>query len=1057
MLNKITKQRIDHCRDILVGQLPLPSDQINMITILLIYKFMNDIDKQNKEILGKANWFINELENSSWENIINNSVATNNENVADRKRKLFFEGINQIKNAENIPQLFKDIFTEGNIPSIADNEVFGRLIAEINKFQYDHSEELGNAFEYLLMTMGTQSKNGQFRTPRHIIDFLVEVVNPDIKDTFLDPACGTAGFLIAAFNFLRWKYTPEEDKEVLMNIEGEVCAEIEIEKKVKGIITKEKIIQNYKIYSTNIAIFIDNQKKDKKNQIAEAEMLDNNLKYDIKNAQIIYKKHTLYIKNGQLTHNGELWTIQNFEITKIKMYKSEANFKAPQQLTLKPIQYINIFNERQRKTNDRIKDAEIFQGYDNTPLMVRLAEVNLYLHGFPNPTIHNYDTISIDTKWDYVVSCILANPPFMTPKGGVKAHSKFTFESTKAEILFSDYILSHLKTDGKAGFIVPEGVIFTNNEDYTNLRKQMINDLGLYGVISLPAGVFQPYSGVKTSILLIDKHIAKRTNNLILVKINNDGYSLNTNRNALETSDLPNAIDLLLEYKNRITEQLTHNQETLAETHKNVDFQILDKQTFAKLDAYKASNTALHTLKKEYKTLKDYEEKLPEKPQNKQIEKLEALKNDFLKNTQLPHIPADEQALKTLFETHIKTKTIEYGSLEMPENNENALAYLYKTAIDAQREYNLSFDKYALNEEVKKGKWERVRLPDCILPFKYPNKIESKYFLEIGKYPIIDQSEEYIAGYTNDTNYLIKIEKPIIIFGDHTRIFKYIDFDFCLGADGVKVLIPNENFEPKFFYYLLKNTNIENLGYSRHYKLLSEKEIPLPPLSIQQKIVTEIESYQKVIDGARQVIENYVPTFEIKKEWERVRLGEVCSLITDGVHQKPNYVESGIKFLSATNVVNGKIDFENVKYINEEEHLIFSKRLRPQKYDILLYKNGANSGVSAINDTDEIFDIYVSLALLRPLEVINPYYLNFAINSFFVKEQFVSRFKGVGVPNLHLNEIQETLIPLPSLSEQLAIVAILEQEREVVLGCGRLVESYEAKIRGVIAGIFEGE
>ncbi|TAH29425.1 MAG: restriction endonuclease subunit M/S [Cytophagales bacterium] len=1053
MLNKITKQRIDHCRDILVGQLPLPSDQINMITILLIYKFMNDIDKQNKSLGGKQ-WFINELENSSWENIINNPVA-NNENLADRKRKLFFEGINQIKNAENIPQLFKDIFTEGNIPSIADNEVFGRLLAEINKFQYDHSEELGNAFEYLLMTMGTQSKNGQFRTPRHIIDFLVEVVNPDIKDTFLDPACGTAGFLIAAFNFLRWKYTPEENKEVLMNIE-----EIEIEKKVKGIITKEKIIQNYKIYSTNIAIFIDNQKKDKKNQIPEAEVLNNDLTYKLKNAQIIYKKHTLYIKNGQLTHNGTHWIIQNFEITKIKMYKSEANFKAPQQLTLKPIQYINIFNERQRKTNDRIKDAEIFQGYDNTPLMVRLAEVNLYLHGFPNPTIHNYDTISIDAKWDENFSCILANPPFMTPKGGVKAHSKFTFESTKAEILFSDYILSHLKTDGKAGFIVPEGIIFTNNEDYTNLRKQMINDLGLYGVISLPAGVFQPYSGVKTSILLIDKHIAKRTNNLILVKINNDGYSLNTNRNALETSDLPNAIDLLLEYKNRINEQLTHNQETLAETHKNVDFQILDKQTFAKLDAYKASNTALHTLKREYKTLKDYEQKLPEKPQNKQIEKLEALKNDFLKNTQLPHIPADEQALKTLFETHIKAKTIEYGSLEMTENNENALAYLYKTAIDAQREYNLSFDKYAFNEEVKKGKWERVRLGEvCEIT---TGKKDVNYKNDNGIYPFFTCAE----GQFKSPDYSFDCT-AVLLPGNGANVGKVFFYEGKFEAYQRTYVLYNflETLLPKFVFYIFLNkwnSYIANKQYgtATNYIVLPDLEnflIPLPPLSIQQKIVTEIESYQKVIDGARQVIDNYVPSFEIKEEWERVRLGEVCSLITDGVHQKPNYVESGIKFLSATNVVNGKIDFENVKYINEEEHLIFSKRLRPQKYDILLYKNGANSGVSAINDTDEIFDIYVSLALLRPLEVINPYYLNFAINSFFVKEQFVSRFKGVGVPNLHLNEIQETLIPLPSLSEQLAIVAILEQEREVVLGCGRLVESYEEKIRRVIAGIFEGE
>lgn len=150
-----------------------------------------------------------------------------------------------------------------------------------------------------------------------------------------------------------------------------------------------------------------------------------------------------------------------------------------------------------------------FVGYDISPDMVRLSKVNLYLHGFPSPTIFEYDTLSSEEKWDENFDVMLANPPFMSPTGGIRPHKRFSVQANRSEVLFVDYILEHLRPNGRAGIIVPEGIIFQSATAYKALRKLLIED-GLLAVVSLPAGVFNPYAGVKTSILLFDNGLAKK-------------------------------------------------------------------------------------------------------------------------------------------------------------------------------------------------------------------------------------------------------------------------------------------------------------------------------------------------------------------------------------------------------------------------------------------------------------------------------------------------------------------------------------------------------------------
>jgi len=410
ILDSETKRRIDTARDILVGKIPDPKSQIEQITIALIYKFMDDMDKKSEELGGKAKFFTGDHEKHAWNKILDPSIS------GFELVTLYGEAIQSMNQNPNLPQLFRDIFKNAYLP-YRDPETLKSFLRIIDDFKYDHSERLGDAFEYLLSVMGSQGDAGQFRTPRHIIDFIVKVVDPSKKDTVLDPACGTAGFLISAY------------KHIL-----------------------EKNSKDGKIYLT----------------------------------------------------------------------PSESK-----------------------------KLVENIVGYDISPDMVRLSLVNLYLHGFKDPHIFEYDTLTSDAKWDETFDVCLANPPFMTPKGGIRPHQRFSVRSKRAEVLFVDYMHEHLNPGGKAGIVVPEGIIFQNGQTYKQLRKMLVIN-SLIAVVSLPAGVFNPYSGVKTSILFLDKKIAKMNKNILFVKVENDGYNLGAQRRKIKDNDLPLALEILQDYQKAI-------------------------------------------------------------------------------------------------------------------------------------------------------------------------------------------------------------------------------------------------------------------------------------------------------------------------------------------------------------------------------------------------------------------------------------------------------------------------------------------------------------------------
>lgn len=409
MLDQKTKKLVDQARDVLVGKVPDPKSQVEQITIALIYKFMNDMDEESINLGGKEKFFTKEYKNYKWNELLNPSLS--GEDLINK----YSEAIERISTNVDLPQLFRDIFKNAILP-YRDPETLRMFLKVINEFYYDHSERLGDAYEYLLSILGSQGDAAQFRTPRHIIDFIVEAIDPQKHHLMLDPAAGTAGFLISAYKYI--------------------------------------VKQN------------SNQKR------------------------------------------GDL---------------------------LNPREKIQLMDN--------------CVGLDIGPDMVRLGLVNCYLHGFKNPNIFEYDTLTNEERWGERFDVIFSNPPFMTPKGGIRPHNLFSITSRRSEVLFVDYIIEHLNPKGRAGIIVPEGIMFVEQYAYKQLRRLLVEEEYLYAVVSLPHGLFKPYASVKTHILLLDSNIAKKTDEIMFIDIESDGYTQTDTRIKIDHDDLPYSLIELKKYR----------------------------------------------------------------------------------------------------------------------------------------------------------------------------------------------------------------------------------------------------------------------------------------------------------------------------------------------------------------------------------------------------------------------------------------------------------------------------------------------------------------------------
>jgi type I restriction enzyme M protein len=806
MLDTGTKRRIDTARDILVGKVPDPKSQVEQITIALIYKFMDDMDAESEELDGKRKFFAGEFARYGWAKLMHSGLGGN------EILNLYAEAIARMPENPGIPLLFRSIFKNAYLP-YRDPETLKMFLKVIDEFEYDHSERLGDAFEYLLSVLGSQGDAGQFRTPRHIIDFIVEIVDPKKDETVLDPACGTAGFLISSY------------------------------------------------------------------------------------------KHIL-----------------------------RANADDKGQSTLTP--------------DEKGRLAENFRGYDISPDMVRLSLVNMYLHGFADPHIFEYDTLSSQERWGEYAAVILANPPFMSPKGGIKPHNRFSVQSKRSEVLFVDYMAEHLTPNGRAGIIVPEGIIFQSQTAHTQLRKMLVENY-LVAVVSLPAGVFNPYSGVKTSILILDKSLAKQTATIAFFKVENDGFGLGAQRRPIDKNNLPQARAETAEYlrRLRVRESVEDFSPTLA--------------------------------------------------------------------------------------------------LVVP-----------KEKIAANGDYNLSGERYREGAvQSTHFPWRTVEsLVETITP---PTKIQKTAFGVAGRFPIIDQSQDAIAGWTDDETALVRPIKPLVIFGDHTCAVKLVETPFAQGADGIKILQTVDALDPRFLFHVLRARPLGSDGYQRHYSKLKEHYIPLPPLELQKKIVAEIQGYQKVIDGARAVLDNYRPHVSIHPDWPMV---PICDVAT---------VESGYGFpTDQQGRTDEEIPFLKVSDMNlpsNETRVVVSnntvsretlRALKARAFPagtVIFPKIGAAIATNKkrILTREATYDNNVMGIVPNPARLVPEY-----LHTYLLSIDLSRWASDAQPPSMRKTVVEAHQIPCPPLATQQAIVAEIEAEQALVNVNRDLIARMEKKIQAALARVW---
>lgn len=822
MLNFDVKRKINTLRDILVGKVPDPKAQVEQITIALIYKFMDDMDIEGMEFGGSREFFKEEFEKYAWSNIMQS------ENSGQQRSNLYAEGIDKMSTNSHLPQLFRDIFRGAYVP-YRDPETLNMFLKEINDFTYDHSEELGNAFEYLLSIMGSQGDAGQFRTPRHIIDMIVEIVDPQKTDSVLDPACGTAGFLISSY------------------------------------------------------------------------------------------KHILE-KNKDADGNSTL------------------------------------------SADDRKRMTDNFAGYDISPDMVRLSRVNMYLHKFAKPKIYEYDALTSLDRWDESYDVILANPPFMTPKGGIIPHNRYRVPAKRSEVLFVDYIAEHLNPTGKAGIIVPEGIVFQSANAYKSLRKYVVEDGLLFAVISLPAGVFNPYSGVKTSILLFDKTIAKQKDEILFVKINNDGYGLGAQRRETKGSDIPDVVRILKDYKEG--KDVSNNDLVTIASKKNIaeqDYILVDER-------YKEAAI----ISSDYPMV--------------ELDEICEVMNGFAFESN----KYVDDGIRVLRITNVQKGFIQ---------DNDAKYYPFEAKDDIQK-YLLEANDLLVSLTGNVGRVGLV--PGHLLPAALNQRV-----------------------------CCLRIKRPDV---NRFYLFSILNSDIfetsCISsASGIAQ----------------KNLSTEWL---KTYK------IPLPPLQVQEEIVKEIEGFQKIIDGARQVVENYKPIITIDPNWEIVKLGEICEINAETLLPENIFGDSEFIYLDISSVENGtgKINYDNLIVGKEAPS---RARRKVKNGNILLSTVRPNLKAFGFIEFEKP-DLCVASTGFAVIDVkkADNKFVYYSIFQDYLLNQMINSMGKGAYPSINQSDVNNLSLALPSQEVQQKIVAQIDEEIKIVMQNKRLLEIFEQRIKNLISGVW---
>ena len=333
-------------------------------------------------------------------------------------------------------------------------------------------------------------------------------------------------------------------------------------------------------------------------------------------------------------------------------------------------------------------------------------------------------------------------------------------------------------------------------------------------------------------------------------------------------------------------------------------------------------------------------------------------------------------------------------------------------------------------------------------------KIQKKDYLPMGRYPIIDQGQEWCAGFTNEEKGLYR-DVPAYIFGDHTRVIKYVDKPFYLGADGVKLLKLREGIQasPRFFYYALKSQRIPDTGYNRHFKWLKESLYHVPTLDEQTHIADVLDTLSTLITLCEkkiflfnelvksQFIELFGDLEANPKGWKKTTFDEVSVKITDGEHATVPRVNTGYIFLNARNVLkSGVINLTGVTFISEDNHNRIYKRCNPEAGDILLTTTGTIGNVVIVPDMDA-FSMDRGITLIKQdRSIINGTFFSVAMQMDSLQMHMRNGIHASAIGHLFMNKVKALPILVPHLALQNEFAAFVEQVDKSKLVLRQLLE-----------------
>ena len=369
-------------------------------------------------------------------------------------------------------------------------------------------------------------------------------------------------------------------------------------------------------------------------------------------------------------------------------------------------------------------------------------------------------------------------------------------------------------------------------------------------------------------------------------------------------------------------------------------------------------------------------------------------------------------------------------------------------------------------------------------------KIPQKEYIHSGELAVVDQGQDLVGGYTNDSEIAFSGNLPVIIFGDHTRCIKYIDFPFAQGADGVKVLKPKRCFDVKAFYYAFQNVNIPNMGYRRHFPLFNQYAVPLPPLPEQHRIVDRIESLFAKLDEAKQKAQDALDSFETRKaailhkaftgeltaHWRKehgvgIETWSSCKLIDilvekprNGYSPKPVDYVTACKSMTLSATTTGVFKPEFFKYIDEEIPEDSHLWLTPGDILIQRAKSLEKVGMSAIYTGAEYEFIYPDLMMkLTVKEPNNKHYIDYYLKTDETLNYFRSNATGTAgnMPKINQKVVSETPLILPETQEQAEIVRLLDdllaKEQQAKEAAEGVLDQIDLIKKAILARAFRGE